>query len=169
MSFANPLATLLNIRTQTIVLPAAIVNNDDPVGARGDANPVSVDTRYNGRKADAARVRVRLGATDILMGALAVYEGAVEVDGADDADFTLIANAEFSGTTGESRLPTSTDDGGLFSVYIDLTDKGNFLLLEARVGNGVAGTFLTAEVDLIFPGESLISATDRGNTGQLIV
>lgn len=168
MSFANPLATLLNIRTESMVLPAAIVDNDDPVGARGDANPVSVDTVYNGRKADAARVRLRLGATDIAMGALAVYEGATVASGADDADYTLISSTAFSGTTGDGRLPTATDDGEQFAVYIDLKDRERHLLLEALVGNGSTGSFVTAEVDLLFPGESLTTATDRGNGGELI-
>lgn len=133
-------------QTQTkivpIIFPAAIDDADDPVGAYGDANPVSVDTLGFSR----ADIYFIVGATDIAMTALGVYSGPAAASGADDATYSAITGLQASGSSGDGRLPTATDDNKVFHFGIDLRndDIGRYLALDATAGDGTAGTFSTA-------------------------
>jgi len=140
-----------------IILPAAIVDNDDPVGAYGDTNPVSVDTIGFSR----CDIYVLLGATDIAMTALGVYEGPTAASGANDADYSAITGLQASGATGDGRLPTATDDNKIFHFGVDLRDKDRFLALDATCGNGTAGTYVVAWAVLSRGDEEPTTDTDR--------
>lgn len=146
-----------------IIFPAAIDDNDDPIGAYGDANPVSVDTLGWNR----CDIYFVLGATDIAMAALGVYEGPAAASGADDATYSAVTGAVFSGSTGSSRLPQAGDDNLVWHVGLDLTARERFLALDATAGDGTAGTFSAAFAILSEPNEHPNSASERGCTGEL--
>lgn len=153
-------ASLSEPKVVPIIFPQAIVDDDDPVGAYGDANPVSVDTLGFHK----ATVYVVVGATDIAMAALGVYSGAAAASGADDATYSAITGLQASGSSGSGRLPTATDDNTVFAFEIDLRndDIGRYLALDATCGNGTAGTFITAFAVLDRADVSPTSATEKG-------
>lgn len=155
-----------NMKVVKVIAPAAIVDADDPVGAYGDANPVSIDTlgyHY-------LDIYVMLGATDIDMTALGVFAGDVAAAGADDTDFAAVTGAVFSGTTGEGRIPQDDDDGKIFHVGIaNPATYGRYFALDATCGDGTAGTYITAWAVLSRADESPNTATARGFAGELLV
>jgi len=147
-----------NTKIAQMVAPAAIVDNDDPVGARGDANPVSVDT--NGY--DYASVYLHIGATDIAVTS-SVYEGDSVASGADDSDFTAITGADFGAAA------AADEDNGFWVCHIDLRGRKRHLLLECLVGDGTAGAFVTAFCILSRGKEAPTTAAERGLTNEAIV
>jgi len=151
--------TATQVKTVPIILPAAIDDNDDPIGAFGDGNPVSVDTLGYAR----ADIYVMLGATDIAMAALGVYSGPAAASGADDGTYSAITGLQASGSSGDGRLPQAGDDGLIFHFGIDLKndDIGQFLALDATAGDGTAGTFSCAWCVLSQGNETPTSDTQR--------
>ena len=136
-----------------IILPQAIVDNDDPAGARGDANPVTVDTEGY----DEMAVYVQLGATDVAMTGLGLYSSdTAAASGADDADYTLDSAADFGG------VPDASDDNTVRAAYVNLKGKPRRWILEAGCGNGSAGTFINAFAVLSKPRVSPNTDAERG-------
>lgn len=141
-----------------IIFPAAIDDADDPIGAYGDANPVSVDTLGFSR----CDIYFVVGATDIAMTALGVYQGPAAASGADDATYSAITGLQASGSSGDGRLPQAGDGNKVFHFGIDLRDKERFLALDATAGNGTAGTFSAAWAVLSRGDEEPTDDADRG-------
>lgn len=150
-----------------LIRPQVITDNDDPVGAFGDANPLSVDTLGWSR----ATIYFELGATDIAMTALGVYSGPAAASGADDATYSAVTGLQAEGTAGSGRIPTATDDNNFFKFEIDLkTDSiGRFLALDATGGDGSAGAYMSAFCILSEPNEHPSTATERGVAWELTV
>lgn len=150
-----------------LIYPQAIVDNDDPVGAYGDANPNSVDTLGFAR----ADIYVLLGATDVDMTALAVYSGTAAASGADDTDYTIVSSLTSSGATGDGRLPQDDDDNKVFHFGVDLRndDIEQYLALDATCGDGTTGTFIVAWCELTRAEESPNTNAERGITSTLTV
>src|SRR5688572_16313347 len=88
---------------------------------------------------DYATILVHLGATDIAMTVLKVQES--DVSGSGMADVTGLV---CSGTTGDGRLPTATDDNKVFAFFIDLRGRKRYLDLVATIGDGTVGGFISA-------------------------
>lgn len=132
----------LETKIVPLILPQAIVDDDDPVGAYGDANPNSVDTLGWAR----ADVYVMIGATDIAVAAMGLYSGTAAASGADDSDYSAITGLQASGASGDGRLPTATDDNKVFRLGVDLRNDNieQYLALDFTAGNGTAGTFVVA-------------------------
>jgi hypothetical protein len=149
-------------QTKTVMLiqPQAIVDNDDPVGAYGDANPVSVDTLGFAR----ADIYVAIGATDIAVAAMGVYSGTAVASGADDTDYAAVTGLQASGAAGDGRLPAADDDNSIFHFGIDLRndDIKQHLCLDFTAGDGSNGTYVVAWVVLSRAEESPASDADRG-------
>ena len=143
-----------------LIFPQVITDNDDPVGAYGDANPVSVDTLGFSR----ADIYVIVGATDIAATALGVYSGTAAASGADDSDYTAVTGLQASGASGDGRLPQADDDNKVFHFGIDLKndDIKQYLALDCTAGNGTAGTYFAAFVVLSQAEEAPTSDTERG-------
>ena len=150
--------SIQNAKVQQVIAPQAIVDNDDPVGARGDTNPVSIDTLGY----DYCSVLVQLGATDIAFAAdIALYEGDVVASGADDSDFSAVSGATIT-------APDSDADGDNYWIHVDCRDKKRYFILEALCGNGTAGTFVTATAFLTRGNEShATDSTQRGITSEV--
>jgi hypothetical protein len=146
-----------------LIQPQAIVDNDDPVGAYGDDNPLSVDTLGYGK----CDIYVQIGATDIAMTALAAYHGTAAASGADDTDYAVVTGGAFSGSTGASRLPQADDDNTFFHIGLDLDGLDRYIALDATCGNGSAGTFISAFAVLSEPDVHPNTATERGIAGEL--
>jgi hypothetical protein len=158
----------VNIQKQKIAWifgPVVITDNDDPVGAFGDANPVSVDTLGWSR----ATIYVRLGASDIAVAAMGVYSGPAAAVGADDATYTAITGLQASGTTGVGRLPTADDDNKTFAFDIDLKagNIGRYLALDFTAGNGSTGSYQVAFCILSEPNEAPSTSAGRGLEWEL--
>lgn len=144
-----------------IIFTQAIVDNDDPVGAYGDANPVTVDTKGAGQ----LDIYVEVGATDIAMTALGVYEGDVVASGADDSDFTLVPGAAFTG----GDLPSATDDNNVwrFSINLANSSRKRYYCLDATAGNGATGTFIKAWAVLSRLDQHPSTAAERGLEAEI--
>lgn len=155
-----------NMKIVPVCFPQAIVDADDPVGAYGDTNPVSVNVA-GWKRADVYAV---VGATDIAMTAFAVYAGDVAASGADDADYALIPGAAASGSTGDGRLPQADDDNKVFHIGIDHPEQyGQYLAVDATCGDGSAGTFVTIFVVLSRGDETPSTLAGRGLAGSIAV
>lgn len=150
-----------NVEIQQVIAPQAIVDNDDPVGARGDGNPVSIDTQG----CNYLSVLVQLGATDITFAsAPALYAGDTVASGADDADFTAVTGASIT-------APDADADGNNYWIHVANPGRhGRYFILEAGCGNGTAGTFVTATAFLSRCNETNANnATARGIAEEAIV
>lgn len=113
---------------------------------------------------DYCTILVQLGATDIAMAALKVQES--DTSGSGFADVTgLVA----SGTTGDGRLPTATDDNKVFAFFIDLRARKRYLDLVATAGNGSLGTYVSAVAILSRAATAPSSSSARGLGGQFAV
>ena len=150
-----------NVEVQQVIKPQAIVDNDDPVGARGDANPVSIDTQG----CNYLSVLVNLGATDITMAsAPALYAGDTAANEADDSDFTAVTGASIT-------APDENAGGNSYWIHVANPGRhGRYFILEAGCGNGSTGTYITATAFLSRCNETNAnSASDRGIAEEAIV
>jgi hypothetical protein len=111
---------------------------------------------------DYATVLVHIGATDIAMATLKVQES--DTSGSGFADITGLV---CSGTSGDGRLPTATDDNKIFAFNIDLRGRKRYLDLSATAGDGVAGTYMSAMCILERGNESPLSSAEQGLGGRL--
>ena len=138
-----------NTKKVSVTPPAAIVDNASFTTAEID----TLGWEY-------ATITVYLGATDIAMTALKLTES--DTAGSGHAD---VSGFDFSS---DGTLPSATDDNGFFTFYVDLTARERYLDVVATAGNGAAGTFAAIWCELSRGHEAGGSASDRGNTGELI-
>jgi hypothetical protein len=141
-----------NVKTVGITPPAAIIDN-------AAATTATVDTKGFTK----ARFMVYLGALDIAMSAFKLQQsddsgmsGAADVSGADFSVSPL-------------TLPSASDDNHFFAIYVDLRGKKRYMDLSLTLGDGAAGSFITAWVDLYGANETPDTATERGLTQQAFV
>lgn len=134
-----------------ITPPAAIVDN-------ASLTTSTIDTQGFAY----LRVLVVLGATDIAMTALKLQEsdnsgmsGAADITG-----LIYGTSAGIAGTT--SALPTADDDDKCFTFEVDLRGRKRYIDLVATVGNGSAGTYITAFALLSRASDCPVSASERG-------
>lgn len=105
----------------------------------------------------------QIGATDIAMAALTVTESDTAGSGhAAISDFTA------SGTTGDGRLPTATDDNKVFAYYIDLRARKRYIDVTATAGNGTSGTYLAIMAVLSRAKEGKLTSAEQGLGGRII-
>jgi hypothetical protein len=143
------------IKFVPVTFNPAVEDDDAPVGAFADANPVSVDRAGY----DHALVLLTVGATDIAMASYAVYSGAAAASGASDSTYTKITGAELTG----AALPSADDDNKVFAISIDLRALSDrYLAVDAVAGNGSTGSHLTINVILTRGAEYLGTAADQG-------
>lgn len=114
---------------------------------------------------DYARAVFHLGATDIAMAALYMQESD------DNSTWTNVANTIF-GTSNTiagsaSTLPSNTADNTFQVVEIDLRGKKRYLQCVATAGNGSAGTYMSAHIELSRAEKAPVTAAERG-CGQII-
>lgn len=141
---------LQTLRLAGMVAPQAIKDNTEFVGSKG-STPLTVDTVLNGIKANSAAVVVYVGATDIAMATMKVY------DSPDDSTYTALVDFDTDGT-----LPSATDDNKFFVFYIDLRNADRYIQIELIPGNGTAGTYAVAFTILGDLAQMPNSATERG-------
>lgn len=147
-----------------LIRPQAIVDNDDPVGAYGDTNPLSVDTA-GWNKVD---IIFGLGATDIAMTALRVMGGDVAASGADDTDYTALPGYTF-GTGDAPALPADDADNNLYRFSINKEEHPyRYFALDATMGNGSTGTFSMALAVLSSPEVHPNTAAERGFAAEVL-
>lgn len=151
---------LQNCKYVTVINPQAIVDNDDPVGAHGDANPVAIDTLGY----DYAMIVVQFGATDIAVADMGLFEYDDVIGNA-----TEITAAAYD-ASGNPGLPDANDDGNAAVWFVDLRKRKRYITIDLTAGNGSTGTFATAFAILSRAGEAPLTAAARGfAAGQVIL
>ena len=141
-----------------ITPPAAIIDN-------ASATTATIDTLGF----DYAEVVVHFGAMDIAVTAMKMQESDDSgMSGA--ADVTGLVFGTSTNTAGStSTLPSATDDNKFFSFFIDLRGRKRYLDLVLTLGDGAAGTYVTAFVELWRGENQPCTATARGNSQELLV
>lgn len=109
-----------------------------------------------------ADVWFAMGANDIAIAALKVQESDDSgMSGA--ADVTGLVFGTSTNTAGStSTLPSATDDNKLFKFEIDLKGRKRYLDLVATNGDGTAGGYAVAWVNLYEAENVPTSASDKG-------
>lgn len=148
---------LSTVYTKMCVFPQAIKDNADFVGGK-DSTPVTVDTVISGVKAHFARGVVAVGATDITMAVMNVYESD------DDSTYTEIAGLDF---VNDTTPPAPGDDNTLWRALIDLRTKKRYLQWDLAAGNGTSGTYAVAWFDLLALNEAPNTAAEAGFADSL--
>ena len=138
-----------NVKKAQLIRPGAIVNNTSWTSQNVD----TLGFTY-------ATLCFQLGALDAAITALKVQHSE---DGS--TNWGDISGADFSAST----LPSATDDNGFFSVYVNLHNKRRYLRCVATIANGATGGYLSAHCDLSGATICPSSASERGNTGELLV
>ncbi len=141
-----------NVKTVGITPPAAIIDN-------AAATTAAINTTGFTK----ARIMVYFGAMDIAAAVLKVthsddsgMSGEVDIAGADFSVLPL-------------TLPSASDDNHFYAVFLDLRGKKLYLDLKLTLGDGSAGTYVTAWVDLYGAATAPDTAAERGLTQQAIV
>lgn len=142
----------LEQKVVSVINPAAIL--DDASATTNEIDTLGYDY---------CTIYVQVGATDIAVAALKVQES--DTSGSGFADISALTA---SGTTGDGRLPTATDDNKVFAFFIDLRKRKRYLDLVATAGNGSTGTYLSAIAVLSRAKESPSSSTELGLGGMLV-
>jgi len=143
-----------NCKTVFCVFPQAIKDNTAWVGTTG-STPVAVDClgfHY-------ACFNWVVGATDIAQASLIVNSDEDSALGSVTAIYTF-------GATGKMALPTSTDDNGLWKLWIDLRKVERYLCVTAVAGDGAAGAYACGWFDLWRGDIAPTSATQHGLVAQ---
>lgn len=137
---------LMNCKFVEAIRPAAIVD---------DAAFTSVEIDTLGF--DAAVGLFHYGTSDIALAALGLEESDTSGSG-----FAAVADFTFS------SLPSSTADGSLYGMFIDLRKRKRYLKITATAGNGSAGTYASATMTLYRGKTGASSATLRGLAAELV-
>jgi hypothetical protein len=134
--------------------PAAIIDN-------AAAGTTTIDTFGCG----AVLIVVQLGALDIAVGALKVQESDDSgMSGAADITETVF------GGTGNPALPAATADNNLYGFLIHCNGhRKRYLDLVATLGDGSAGTYISALTIKFRHGTLPSTATGRGFAAEVIV
>ena len=109
---------------------------------------------------------VQLGATDIALSAFKVQEADAKssatalTSGADVTGLVFGTSTNDAGST--STLPSATDDNKIFKFEIDLRGRKRYLQVQATVGNGTAGAFISAVAELSRGANVPTTAADKG-------
>jgi len=152
---------LQNLKYVPVIKPGAIVDNDDFVGAHGDAAPVAIDTLGY----DYAMIVVQLGATDIAIADMGLFED----DASNLATATEITDAAFD-ATGNPGFPADDDDNGAAVWFLDLRKRKRYITIDLTAGNGSTGTYAAAFALLGRAAEKPTNATQRGFAlGEVII
>jgi hypothetical protein len=133
-----------------ITPPAALIDNAAVTTAAVDTLGYTV-----------AEIYVYIGATDIALTALKLQECDTSGGTYTDIDGTVYGtDTDISGAV--STLPSATDDNKIFKFEVDLLGRKRFLDLNATVGDGTTGAYVTAWAVLSAPSEMALTASDRG-------
>lgn len=143
---------LQDVKTVYITKPGAIVDN-------AAFTTDTIDTKGFSK----GRIVVGLGALDIAIAALKLRQsddsGMVGAEDVEGADFSVAP----------LTLPSATDDNKLYAIHIDLRGKKRYLDLTLTGGDGAAGTYAIAWVDLYGAAEHPNTATKRGFAQEAFV
>ena len=148
--------TLQTLKITNPIRPQAQVDNDDPVGAKDDANPVAIDTiGFN-----SCCVLWSLGASDVAPVEMNVFE--CDTSG---GTYTEIGGVDWKDDT---ILTPTTDDNVMYATYLDLRDKKRYLKIDSTMGDGSNGTYITVHVILADPDIVPNTAAERGLQAECI-
>ncbi len=140
------------VKTVWITKPGAIVDNaaftTDTIDTKGFCK---------------ARIVVGLGALDIAIAAMKLQES----NSANMASATDVTGADFS--VSPLALPAATADNNLYAIHVDLRGRKRYLDLSLTGGDGAAGTYAVAWVDLYGASEAPNSATERGFAAEATI
>lgn len=133
------------VKTVWITKPGAVVDNTAFTTA-------TVDTKGFGK----ARIVIGLGETDIALAGMVLKES----DDSGMSNSTTVSGADFSVLP--LTLPDDDADNTLYAIHLNLKGRKRYLDLTLTAGNGSAGTYAVAWVDLYCGQVAPISAEERG-------
>ena len=142
-----------------LIAPQAIVNNAYWAGSHQHG---SVNNSVDCFGYHYATINFLLGATDIAVAELSIYESD------DNSTFTQIAATDFS-VAAVGTLPSATADNTNVRFLLDLRKRKRYLRINAKNGSGSTGGYATAWAELSRAGVSPSTATERGLAQQVIV
>lgn len=136
-----------------IISPQAIKDNVEFVGSKG-STPVQVDTLGF----DYAVIRLMLGATDIAMATVKLWE--CDTLG---GTYTAVSGGAFT------TLPSATDDNLVFAWLVNLANRKRYLEIEVIPGDGTTGSYAVAWAELSRAEQMPSTAALRGHAGELVI
>ncbi len=154
------LATSQESKFVPVIIPQAIVDNAYWSGSHQHG---SVKTNIDCRGFKNASIKFWLGATDIAVAELSLYESDTTTDG----DFVIVAASNYA--TLPLTLPSATADGTAVEWNVDLRKRKRYLRVNAKGGDGSTGAYAVAWADLWAAEQVPNSATERGLAQQVLL
>lgn len=145
----------VNKKIVNAIIPVAIVNN-------AAVSSLVIDTLGF----DYLEFIVQLGATDIALSAFKVQESDTKTNsttlssGADVTGTVFGTDANDAGST--STLPSATDDNKIYKFEIDLRGRKRYLQVQATVGSGSTGAYVSGIAELSRGQQVPTTAADKG-------
>lgn len=146
-----------NTKTVMLIQPQAIKDNTEWVGSNG-STPVNLDTQgFN-----YLTVYFALGATDIAMTELSIYESDSSASG-----YTVI---DATDSAANSVLPAADDDNKIYAFRIPLGgSRKRYFRIEAIPGDGTSGSYAVAWAVLSRADQAPNTAAERGLESEVYV
>lgn len=140
-----------------VIRPQAIKDDTEFVGSKG-STPVTIDAA----EFDYLDVYVMLGATDIKMATMKLWESDTDFSGA------AVTGGNFGSP---DILPTSDDDNKFFAWHVNLNNgsRKRYYQVELVPGNGSSGTFAVCWAVLSRAKALPDTAAERGLAAELFV
>lgn len=135
----------------------------DNVYYAGSHQHGSIKTNVDTQGFHSARVVFQLGATDIAVAELSLYESDTTTDG----DFVIVTASNYA--TSPLTLPSGTADGTAVAWFVDLRKRKRYLRVNAKNGDGSGGGYAYAFVDLWGAEQVPNSAAERGLAQQVLL
>ncbi len=149
-----------NVKTVQVIAPQILVDNGYPVGSHQGTTPVNIDTKGFAY----ATITVQLGALDIAVAEMSLYES----DDTTDGNFVIISASNFA--TSPLTLPAATDDNKIYKWFVPLGGaRKRYLRVNFKGGDGSVGGYYIAYADLSRANEAPNTATERGLAQQCFV
>lgn len=123
----------------------------------------SINTAADGLGFHYASIYFQLGATDIAVAELSLYESD------DDSTYTQITTPVTTNyATSPNTLPSATADGTCVAWFIDLRNRKRYIRVNAKGGNGSVGAYAYSFALLWNADETPSTVTKRGLAQQII-
>lgn len=147
---------LKNCKFVPIIQAQAIKDDTLFVGSHG-STPINVDCASYAY----ALFVFCLGASDIAVAELSLYDSNTTTDG----DFAIIAASNYA--TSPLTLPSATADNTAVAWHVDLRNRKRYMRMNAKPGDGTAGSFAYAFA-ILYRGDDNLQTAAGQNFAQIV-
>lgn len=147
---------LQNQKTGLLIFPQAIVDNDYWAGSHQHG---ATNNNLDCRGWRYARIEFWLGATDIAVAELSLYESD------DGSTWTKVSESDYAVN---GALPSADADNSGVAWFVDLRKRKRYLRINAKAGNGTAGSYAICHYTLD-RGEEMPSTTAQLGLSQKLI